>query len=324
METGSPRIEARPPGGPHDAVLIAGPTASGKSAFAIEIARLTGGVIVNADSMQIYRDLRVLTARPSPQDEAAAEHRLYGVIDGAENFSAARYAALAGAEIAALRGTGRLPIITGGTGLYFAALEQGLSEVPPVPPEVRERERAACEGVATAALHARLALRSPEDAARLRPSDRLRVMRALEVSAATGRPLFSFHGGKTPGPLAGLSLMRLFLAPDRQAVHAAINARFLAMVREGALDEARALAARSLDPMLPVMRAHGAPALMAHLRGEMSLNDAVQRGQADTRAYVKRQFTWFRNQTQGWRWLSRAEERQAALAELIGSASAGA
>jgi tRNA dimethylallyltransferase len=300
-------------GGPFDAVLIAGPTASGKSAFAMRIAALTGGVVVNADSMQIYRDLRILTARPSLEDEAAVPHALYGVIDGAENFSAARYATLAGAEIARLRDEGRLPIITGGTGLYFTALEDGLSDIPAVPAAIREATRAACEGLQTPVLHARLAERAPQDAARLRPSDRQRIIRALEVEAATGKPISAFQGAKRAGPLAGQRLLKLFLAADRTAVHAAINQRFEGMIAAGALDEVRALAARGLDPVLPVMRAHGAPALMAHLRGDISLQDAIARGQTDTRAYVKRQFTWFRNQMSGWRWLENEADRAAML-----------
>jgi tRNA dimethylallyltransferase len=302
----------------YDAVLIAGPTASGKSAYAIDVSRLTGGAIVNADSMQVYRDLRVLTARPDPVEEASAPHRLYGFVDGAENFSVGRYAAAASLEIAALWQAATIPILTGGTGLYFQALEQGLSRIPPLPQSVRERVRAACEGVGTAELHARLAERDPAGAATLRPSDRLRVMRALEVFEATGRSLSSFHGERDPGILAGKRLLKLFLAPDRASLHDRINRRFEAMIGSGALDEARALAARGLDPLLPVMRAHGAPALMAHLRGEMGLNEAVQRGQADTRAYVKRQFTWFRNQMQGWTWLESEAQRQDALALLSG------
>jgi len=302
----------------YDAVLIAGPTASGKSAYAIEVSRLTGGAIVNADSMQVYRDLRVLTARPDPVEEASAPHRLYGFVDGAENFSVGRYAAAASLEIAALWQAATIPILTGGTGLYFQALEQGLSRIPPLPQPVRERVRAACEGVGTAELHARLAERDPAGAATLRPSDRLRVMRALEVFEATGRSLSSFHGERDPGILAGKRLLKLFLAPDRASLHDRINRRFEAMIGSGALDEARSLAARGLDPLLPVMRAHGAPALMAHLRGEMGLNEAVQRGQADTRAYVKRQFTWFRNQMHGWTWLESEAQRQDALALLSG------
>ncbi|MGL4441363.1 MAG: tRNA (adenosine(37)-N6)-dimethylallyltransferase MiaA [Bosea sp. (in: a-proteobacteria)] len=299
-----------------DAVLIAGPTASGKSAFALRVARTTGGVILNADSMQVYRDLRVLTARPSPEEEGQAEHRLYGFVDGAENFSVGRYASAASAEIRQCWAQGHVPVLTGGTGLYFQALEQGLSAIPALPQEVRDKVRAECEGVETMVLHARLAVADPAGAACLRPSDRLRVMRALEVFAATGRSLSSFHGEREPGPLVGKRLLKLFLAPDRAEVHARINARFRMMIETGALDEARELAARELDPLLPVMRAHGAPALMAHVRGEMSLNDAIQRGQADTRAYVKRQFTWFRNQMEGWRWLHDESEREGTLAEM--------
>jgi tRNA dimethylallyltransferase len=300
----------------YDAVLIAGPTASGKSAFALRVAHATGGVIVNADSMQVYRDLRVLTARPSVDEERQADHRLYGFVDGAENFSVGRYVTAAVVEFGQIWSVNRLPILTGGTGLYFQALEQGLSAIPALPQEVRDQVRATCEGVETPELHARLAALDPAGSATLRPSDRLRIMRALEVFAATGRSLSSFHGEREPGPLAGKKLLKLFLAPDRAELHARINARFTTMIGTGALDEARALASRGLDALLPVMRAHGAPALMAHVRGQMSLNDAVQRGQADTRAYVKRQFTWFRNQMEGWRWLGSEAEREEALAGI--------
>jgi tRNA dimethylallyltransferase len=299
-----------------DAVLIAGPTASGKSALALELANLTGGVIVNADSMQVYRDLRILTARPSLADEAAAEHRLYGVVDGAENRSAGRYVDAVKTELAGIRAGGRLPIFVGGTGLYFKALETGLSQVPAIPEALRLAERQACAGVPTDALHARLAGLDPDGAARLRPSDRLRVMRALEVLAATGRPLASFHDAVEPGPLAGLRLAKVFLAPERTELHARIDARFRGMIAEGALDEVAALAARRLDPMLPLMRAHGAPALMAHLHGTMTLDEAIARGQADTRAYVKRQFTWFRHQMQGWTWTTAEFVRREGLAAL--------
>lgn len=298
-------------------MLIAGPTASGKSAWAIEIARRTGGIILNADSMQLYRDLRVLTARPSPEDEAEAEHRLYGVIDGAVNFSVGRYVEQATAELAALRAAGRLPILVGGTGLYFKALTEGLSDIPAVPEAVRERVRRSCQDHPTEALHQRLAALDASGAAALRPSDRMRVMRALEVLEATGRPLASFQASRRPGPLAEARCLRLFLAPERKALHARIDARFTAMIAAGALDEVAALAARRLDPMLPLMRAHGAPALMAYLRGEMALADAIARGQADTRAYVKRQFTWFRHQMEGWRWLATEEDRQDALALAV-------
>lgn len=284
------------------AVLIAGPTASGKSALASRIAREHDGVVVNTDSMQVYADLRVLTARPDPAEEAAVPHRLYGHVDGATNYSLGHFARDAAGLLGEL--DGRLPVFVGGTGLYFKALEQGFSELPPVPEEIRAEIRVQAEGRATEALHADLAQRDPEGAARLRPSDRMRVMRALEILAATGRPIASFYGDPVPGPLAGRKLHKLFLAPDRALLRERIDARFRTMMAAGALNEVAALHERRLDPMLPVMRAHGVPGLIAHLDGSVSLEDAIVRGQADTRAYAKRQFTWFRHQMgDAWRWV---------------------
>lgn len=285
-------------------ILLAGPTASGKSALALDLAERLGGVIVNADSMQVYADLSIITARPTPAEEAAVAHRLYGHVDGAVNYSVARWLADASAVIAQEERAGRPLIVCGGTGLYFKALVEGLSEVPPVPDEVRERLRIETSDVPTPALHADLARRDPETAARLQPNDRLRVLRALEVLEATGRSLSSFRGAKTPGPLTGRETRRIFLSPDRSALHERIDARFRQMIAAGALDEVARLEARRLDPRLPIMRAHGVPALIAHLRGEMSLEDAIARGQADTRAYVKRQFTWFRHQIDGFVWVA--------------------
>jgi tRNA dimethylallyltransferase len=298
------------------AVLIAGPTASGKSALALALARDRGGVVVNADSMQVYRDLRVLTARPTPGEEAQAPHRLYGHVDAGENYSVGRYVRDAAIVLHETWAAGRLPIMTGGTGLYFKALVDGLSAVPPVAADVRDRVRRETEGLDTVAIHARLAAADPASAAALRPSDRLRVLRAIEVVAATGRPLASFRGNRTPGPLAGADIVKLFLAPDRDWLRARIDARFRAMVARGALDEVRALAARGLDPMLPAMRAHGVPALIAHLRGERPLDDAIAIGQADTRRYAKRQFTWFRTQMPGWTWVAPDEATDALRAAL--------
>lgn len=295
------------------ALLIAGPTASGKSALALDVARRTNGVVVNADSMQVYRDLRVITARPKPEEEAAAPHRLYGHVDGAVNYSVARWLADATAVLAEVEAEGRLPIFCGGTGLYFKALTEGLSDIPSVPDEVRARVRAECEGRETADLHAWLRACDPTAAARLRPSDRLRVMRALEVHAATGRSISDFWDARAPGPLSGEGVETIFLAPDRAEIRARIDARFLAMMDEGALDEVRALAARGLDPLLPVMRAHGVPGLIAHLNGRMSLGEAIAKGQADTRAYAKRQVTWFRNSMPGWRWIDPREAPDVAL-----------
>ena len=294
-------------------ILIAGPTASGKSALALRLARERDGVVINADSMQVYADLRVITARPTIDEEALAPHRLYGHVDGAVNYSVGRYVEDAAMALAEVREAGRTPIFVGGTGLYFKALTEGLSDIPPVPQDVRDAVRALCEGRGSAELHRLLGERDPESAARLRPSDRLRIMRALEVQAATGRSIRSFHDGKIPGPLAQADAIRLFLAPDREALRARIDARFEEMMGQGALDEAARLMARGLDPMLPVMRAHGVPGLIAHLRGEITLREAVAGAQGDTRSYAKRQFTWFRNSMSGWIWAA-PEDGWAAVA----------
>jgi tRNA dimethylallyltransferase len=297
------------------AVLIAGPTASGKSALGIRLAQGLDGVVINADSMQVYRDLRVITARPAPDEEGQAPHRLYGHVDAGVNFSVGRYVADAVQVLQELQGT-KLPIFVGGTGLYFKALTEGLSDMPPVPEEVREQVRRESEGLETPELHRLLAQRDPETARTLRPSDRLRVQRALEVFAATGQPLVSFHGARQPGPLANLPLIKLFLAPEREELRRRIDRRFLAMMEQGALDEAKALGERNLDPMLPAMRAHGVPGLLAHLRGELSLEEAVARGQGDTRRYAKRQFTWFRHQLTDWQWVEPEQGFEAVLAQL--------
>jgi tRNA dimethylallyltransferase len=297
------------------AVLIAGPTASGKSALAIRLAREMGGIVVNADSMQVYRDLKVLTARPTRAEEALVPHRLFGHVDGAVNFSVGRYVRDAADTLASI-GSRTIPIFAGGTGLYFKALTHGLSEIPAVPEEVRERVRRESEGVATPELHALLCERDPGTARTLRPSDRLRVQRALEVLAATGRPLLAFRGERGPGPLSGRTLRKLFLAPDREELRRRIDARFEAMVEAGALEEARMLLSRSLDPMLPVMRAHGVPGLIAHLRGDLSLKGAIAKGQADTRAYAKRQFTWFRHQLPDFAWVAPERAFDVAMAAV--------
>ena len=287
-----------------EAVLIAGPTASGKSALALELARELGGAIVNADSMQVYRDLRILTNRPTPEEEQQAEHRLFGEIDGAVNFSAGRYVEAASGLIGELDRRGAMPIFVGGTGLYFKALTDGLSDIPPVPEAVRDAVRAGADARTSPELHALLAERDPETAFRLKPGDRQRILRALEVVAATGQSLSTFQASRIPGPLAGRKIARLFLAPDRSELRARIDRRFEAMIRAGALDEVAALAERALDPALPVMRAHGVPGLLSHLRGDVSLDEAILRGQADTRAYAKRQFTWARHQMEGWTWVA--------------------
>lgn len=298
------------------AILIAGPTASGKSALATALAQKTGGAVVNADSMQVYRDLRILTARPSPQDEASAEHRLYGHVDGAVNYSVGLWLADFERTLAELEGAGRLAVVVGGTGMYFKAATQGLSDIPRVPEAVRAQVRGEAEGVAPADLHARLAACDPQTAARLRPSDPQRILRALEVFAATGKPLAAFQGARAAPILPEGKWRGFFLAPERAAVRAAIDGRFVRMIEAGALDEVAALAARKLDPALPIMRAHGAPHLMAFLRGEISLEEAIVKGQADTRAYAKRQFTFARHQLPEFAWVA-PEDAAAAIGGAI-------
>jgi tRNA dimethylallyltransferase len=282
------------------AILIAGPTASGKSALALAVARETGGVIVNTDSMQVYRDLRVITARPSVEEEAQAPHRLYGHVDASENYSVARFLADTAAVLAEAQASGLLPVFVGGTGLYFKALTRGLSKVPPVPQEIRDAVRARLEADGPQALHAELAQRDPGIAARLKPADRSRIARALEVIEATGRSLDDWNRENGTPLLDPAHAVKLFLAPERETLYARIDARFDAMMQDGALEEVRVLAARKLDPLLPAMKAHGVPWLIRHLNGEIPLDEATHHARLDTRHYAKRQFTWFRHQLADW------------------------
>jgi tRNA dimethylallyltransferase len=294
-------------------ILIAGPTASGKSALALALADAFGGTIINADSMQVYRDLRIITARPTPEEERRPPHRLYGHVDAAENYSVGRWCTEAAEVLAATAQQGAgVAIIVGGTGLYFNALTRGLAAVPPIPAEIRDQVRARLLSEGVAALHAELTARDPAAAARLPPGDRARVTRALEVVLATGRSLLDWHEENKP---AGVDLNRaakVFLMPDRDALLRRIDARFDAMMAAGALDEVRALAARRLNPSLPAMKAHGVPWLIRHLNGEMTLAEAVEQAKQDTRQYTKRQATWFRNQLPEFEWV----EPQQALAAI--------
>jgi tRNA dimethylallyltransferase len=292
------------------AVLIAGPTASGKSALALELAEKTGGVVINTDSMQVYRDLRVLTARPTPDEEARVPHRLYGHVDAAVNFSAGSWVADAAKVVEELRAQNRLPIFAGGSGLYFKALTRGLSAVPPIPAEIRDGVRARLEHDGVEALHAELARRDPASAERLKPRDRSRIARALEVVEATSRSLTDWHRDGLPPLLPQASFRALFLAPDRDQLYARIDARFDAMLKAGALQEVAALASRKLDPLLPAMKAHGVPALIRHLAGEIGLEQAAEIGCADTRHYAKRQFTWFRHQLPEFEWVKPEAARE--------------
>jgi len=292
-----------------EAVLIAGPTASGKSALALALAQMTGGVVINTDSMQVYRDLRILTARPSQEEEARVPHRLYGHVDAAVNFSAGAWVADAAETLAFARAQDLKPIFVGGSGLYFKALTRGLSAVPPVPSDIREGVRARLERDGVEALHTELVRRDPASAERLKPRDRSRIARALEVLEATGRSLLDWHHEGQPPLLSPGTFRALFLAPERDALYARIDARFGAMLEAGALDEVAALAARRLDPLLPAMKAHGVPALIRHLNDEITLDEAAEIGRADTRHYAKRQFTWFRHQLPEFEWLTPGDAR---------------
>lgn len=297
----------------HAAVLIAGPTASGKSALALQLAEMTGGAIINTDSMQVYRDLRIVTARPSVEDEARAPHLLYGHRDAAMNCSVGTWLDDARAALDRTRAEGRLPIFVGGTGLYFKALLRGLSAIPPIPAEIRQAIRKRLERDGIEALHADLARRDPASAQRLKPRDRSRIPRALEVIEATGRSIADWHGEGVPPLLAADAVRAVFLAPERAELYARINARYAWMLQNGALDEVAALAARKLDPMLPAMKAQGVPPVLRHLRGELSLEEARELGSAGTRQYAKRQFTWFRHQLPEFAWVTPED----AVAKLI-------
>lgn len=276
-------------------VVIAGPTASGKSALALGLAERANGVVINADASQVYADLRLLSARPSPAEEARAPHRLYGVVDGATACSAADWAAMARAAIAQAHTEGRLPIVVGGTGLYIRTLLDGIAPVPDIPDEVRTEVRALDDP------HAALAFADPAMAQRLRPSDRQRSARALEVKRATGRSLADWQAA-TEGGIGGTVELRAHVVEtDRAELYARCDHRFDLMLAEGALDEARALAARGLSPALPVMKALGVPPLLAHLAGDLTIEAAADAAKQDTRRYAKRQLTWFRNQTPDWR-----------------------
>ena len=298
-------------------ILIAGPTAGGKSALALTLAEKFGGIVVNADSMQVYRDLRIITARPTADDESRVPHRLYGHVDAAENYSVGRWCN----DAAALLATGAKPatgatIIVGGTGLYFNALTRGLAAVPPIPADIRKAVRTRLADGGVAALHAELAARDPAAAARLRPGDRARVSRALEVMLSTGRSILDWHQDNKPPVLDLADVAKVFLMPDRDELKRRIDARFDAMIAAGALAEVAALAARKLDPNLPAMKAHGVPWLIRHLAGEVTLEEAVVRAKLETRQYTKRQATWFRNQLPQFAWAAPREAQAVIESQL--------
>ncbi|MPY76547.1 MAG: tRNA (adenosine(37)-N6)-dimethylallyltransferase MiaA [Alphaproteobacteria bacterium] len=278
------------------AVVVAGPTCSGKSALALDLAVTFGGTVINADSMQVYRELRVLTARPDAADEARAPHRLYGVIPAAEPCSAARWRSLAVAAIAEAREQGRAPIVCGGTGLYLRALMEGLSPLPDVPGEVREAVRARFAPAGTTAIHDALREADPKAAARLAATDRQRLLRAWEIFEATGVSIVDWQDRPPSGPPPGIGFRTILLMPPRDATYAACDARLRRMVEEGALDEVRRLRDLQLDPALPVMKALGVAELIAYLDDGLDREAAIAAAQQATRNYVKRQYTWFSRQ----------------------------
>ncbi len=277
--------------------LLAGPTASGKSALAIRWARETGAVILNADSQQLYADLRILSARPSPEDEALAEHRLYGIADGAEAWSVGRWSRAVMAELDTLKD--RPVIIVGGTGLYFTALTQGLANIPDVPSSVRDALADDFDRSGETAFRRRLAEQDPQAEARIAPGDRQRLLRALSVARHTGRSLSDWTADTAPLLSAG-SWAGHVLEPDRATLYARCDQRVDVMINQGALHEVELLMARHLDPNLPVMKAVGVRELVNHLAGDRTLADAVEATRQATRNYAKRQLTWFRNQTPDW------------------------
>lgn len=276
-------------------IIVAGPTASGKSACAVALARAFDGVVINADSMQIYDGLSVVTARPSAEEEAQAPHRLYGVLDAAESCSAGRWLDLAASEISAARAGGRLPILCGGTGLYLKALVQGIAPIPDIPNDVREAARARHAAIGGAAFREDLAVLDPEAAEKLPPGDSQRLIRAYEIVKATGRTQADWAGEPHQKAVTGRFATVAFV-PDRAVLYSAIDARFEAMMAGGALDEVRTLRARGLDRALPALKAVGVRELLACLDGEMTLQEAVAKAQQSSRKYAKRQITWLRTQ----------------------------
>ncbi|WP_295557220.1 tRNA (adenosine(37)-N6)-dimethylallyltransferase MiaA [uncultured Hyphomicrobium sp.] len=297
-------------------ILIAGPTASGKSALALALAERLGGTIINADAMQVYRELDVLTARPSEDDQRRAPHLLYGHISGAEAYSAARCAIEAQAAIARAQQDGQVPIVVGGTGLYFKALTDGLSPIPEIPEDIRSRWRRRAGEEGAPAMHAILAERDPEMAGRLRRTDPQRLVRALEVLEATGVSLARWQ--EMPGnPVVRVEETHaIVISRERDELRARCDARFDDMVARGALDEVRTLLALGLSPDLPVMRALGVKQLAAAVEGKLSLSEASELAKAETRQYTKRQMTWMSRNMKSWKWLL-AQDMESLAARII-------
>lgn len=284
----------------HPAILIHGPTASGKSALAIELARKLDGEVINADSMQVYSDLQVISARPTEDEMAGVPHHLFGYVDAGQRYSTGEWLEAARGVLQKLQRRNKRAIIVGGTGLYLLALTQGLSDIPPVPEDIRAEVKALAESEGADGLRARLAPHDPELAERLGTGDRQRLARAYEVWLATGRPLSDFQNERQPPVLKPGEWAGYALTPPRAALYKKIDRRFEGMLMQGAMAEARALVSRGLDPELPSMKAHGMPWIAAFVRGEISAEEAAENAKRDTRRYAKRQFTWIGRQFPFW------------------------
>lgn len=280
----------------HKLILIAGPTASGKSAAALERARRENGAIINADAMQIYAGLPILSAQPSTQDQQEIPHELYSTLDPAEPSSAGKWSALAEAAIRKAVEAGRTPILVGGTGLYFKALLEGLAEIPDVPDSVREKVQTLHDQMGSESFRQELARLDPDSAAQIEKNDRQRLVRAYEVVIHTGKPLSYWQKQPSTGGLKGFTFERILLLPERDKLYAACDQRFSQMIERGAIDEVKQILKRNLDPNLPAMKTLGLREIAAYLKNEIGLDEAITKAQQATRNYAKRQITWFRNQ----------------------------
>lgn len=289
------------------AILIAGPTASGKSGAALAVAEKLGGTIINADSMQVYENLAILTARPDDDDQARAPHRLYGFVPGCEPYNVGRWIDDVSSAIRDADAKGQMPIVTGGTGLYFKALLEGLAPIPDIPVAVRDHWRSRAQDQDAPTLHRELQDRDPVMAAKLRTSDPQRIVRALEVMEATGRSLAEWQKETGEGMFGIHDVLPFVIGPDRTHLHAKINARLDMMIEQGAINEVERLLDLSLETNLPIMRAHGVRPLAAYLKGDQSLQDAATQTKAETRQYAKRQFTWLRRNMITWNWVVEQE-----------------
>ncbi|KQY27000.1 tRNA (adenosine(37)-N6)-dimethylallyltransferase MiaA [Rhizobium sp. Root482] len=279
-----------------DAILITGPTASGKSALAVELAKRHNGAVINADSMQVYDTLHVLTARPFQADMDGVSHHLYGHVPASRAYSTGDWLRDAEPVLEAVRGEGKIPVFVGGTGLYFKALTGGLSDMPPVPADIREDVRRRLEEEGPAALHAALQQKDSETAAILKPSDGQRIARALEIAEATGRPISHFQARRGRAVVAPERALKIVVLPERDLLRRRIDRRFAAMLEKGAIEEVEALLRLGLSPEMPAMKAIGVPQIAALLEGRMAKDEVIEKASAATRQYAKRQMTWFRNQ----------------------------